>query len=144
MDTMPTGPVVRISRLSFVMLLACLTLPAIATAQFGHRLDGQWSGQWGPKDKPIRLLLNLDWDGKTITGVINPGPNAATVKTVTIDYSDPSAWVVKLEAERKDSSGKVIPITVNGRLENIGAYRRIFRGTWMEGNQKGDFVVTRN
>jgi hypothetical protein len=141
---MPTGPVVRISRLSFVMLLACLTLPAIATAQFGHRLDGQWSGQWGPKDKPIRLLLNLDWDGKTITGVINPGPNAATVKTVTIDYSDPSAWVVKLEAERKDSSGKVIPITVNGRLENIGAYRRIFRGTWMEGNQKGDFVVTRN
>ena len=93
---------------------------------------------------PRPLLLNLDWDGKNITGVINPGPNAATVKTVTIDYSDPSAWVVKLEAERKDASGKVVPITANGRLENIGGYRRVFRGTWMEGNQKGEFVVTRN
>ena len=46
-------------------------------AQFGHPLKGQWSGEWGPKDKPNRLLLDLDWDGKEITGVINPGPNAA-------------------------------------------------------------------
>jgi len=127
-----------------MMLLAWLVLPGAAVAQFGHRLEGAWSGQWGPKDKPTRLLLNLDWDGKTITGVINPGPNAATVKTVTIDYADPSAWVVKLEAERRDASGKVVPITANGRLENIGAYRRVFRGTWTEGNQKGEFVVTRN
>jgi hypothetical protein len=103
-----------------------------------------WSGQWGPRGKPNRLLLDLDWDGKTITGVINPGPNAATVRHVTIDPSDPSSWVVRLEAEGKDVSGKPVPITVEGRIENIGAYRRVFRGTWTQGREKGEFVVTRN
>ena len=127
-----------------LLLLACLALPAAALAQFGHPLDGQWSGNWGPRDKPNRLLLNLDWDGKTVRGEINPGPGAATVRKVSIDYADPSAWVVKMEAEGKDASGKVVPITVDGRLENIGAYRRVLRGTWTQGGQKGDFVVTRN
>jgi hypothetical protein len=51
---------------------------------------------------------------------------------------------VKLEAEGKDASGKAVPIVMDGRLENIGAYRRILRGTWMQGNQKGEFVLTRN
>jgi hypothetical protein len=126
---------------TFVMWLA---LPMSAAAQFGHPLDGLWSGQWGPRDKPIRLLLDLDWNGTSITGVINPGPNAATVRRVTFDYSDPSAWLVKLDAEGKDPAGSPIPIRVDGRLENIGAYRRVFRGTWTQGNQKGEFVVTRN
>jgi len=125
-------------------LLLSLALPATAAAQFGHPLDGVWSGQWGPQDRPNRLLLELDWDGKTITGVINPGPSAATVKSVTIDHSDPSSWTIRLEAEGRDASGKPVPIVVNGRLENIGAYRRVFRGTWTQGGRKGPFVVTRN
>jgi len=132
------------TRRRFGMLLAALALPVSAAAQFGHPLDGVWSGQWGPRDKPNRLLLDLDWDGTTIRGVINPGLNAATVKTVKIDHSDPSSWVVRLEAEGKDASGKPVPITVDGRLENIGAYRRVFRGTWTQGRDKGPFVVTRN
>lgn len=132
-------------RLRLVVLLAWLALlPAAAVAQFGHPLDGLWSGQWGPKDKPNRLLLDLDWDGKNITGVINPGSNAATVTSVIIDYSDPSSWVVKLAAEGKDASGRTVRITVDGRLENIGAYRRVFRGRWTQGRDKGEFVVTRN
>jgi len=128
----------------FAMALVWLTLAASASAQFGHPLDGLWSGQWGPRDKPNRLLLELDWDGKTITGVINPGPNAATVTSVKIDHSDPSSWVIRLEAEGKDASGRPMPIVVDGRLENIGAYRRVFRGTWTQGRDKGPFVVTRN
>jgi hypothetical protein len=133
-----------ITRCRLLALLAWLAMPAAALAQFGHPLDGQWSGQWGPKDKPTRVLLNLDWDGRNITGVINPGPNAAIVKSVTIDYSDRSSWVVKLEAEGKDAAGKVVPITVDGRLENIGSYRRVLRGMWTQGSQKGAFIVTRN
>lgn len=132
------------TRRRLIAMLTCLVLPVSPAAQFGHPLDGVWSGQWGPKDKPNRLLLDLDWDGKTITGVINPGPQAATVRRVTIDHSDPSTWLVRLDAEGKDVSGKAVPITVEGRLENIGAYRRVFRGTWIQGREKGEFVVTRN
>lgn len=125
-------------------LLCVLALPAALHAQFGHPLKGQWSGEWGPKDKPNRLLLNFEWDGKDITGVINPGPNAATVKSVVFDYSNPSAWGVKISAEGKDASGKPVAITVDGKLENIGAYMRHLHGTWTQGGQKGEFAVTRN
>jgi hypothetical protein len=57
-----------ITQFPVLMLLAWLALPAGPPAQFGHPLDGQWSGQWRPKDNPTRLLLNLDCDGRNITG----------------------------------------------------------------------------
>ena len=129
--------------LAVVALL--LTLPAIAIAQFGHPLKGQWSGEWGPKDSPNRLLLDITWDGKEIAGRINPGMETeGTIKKATFDYSNVDAWKVQLEGEAKDASGKVVPVRVDGTLENLGAYYRIFRGTWSQGGQKGDFYVTRN
>ena len=127
-----------------VAVVCVLALPLVAEAQFGHPLKGQWSGEWGPKDKPNRLLLNFEWDGKEITGAINPGPNAAVVKSVVFDYTNPSAWGVKITAEGKDASGKPLAITVDGKLENIGAYMRHLHGTWTQGGQKGEFAVTRN
>jgi len=133
------------SRALYVVALAIMLLaPSGAWAQFGHPLKGQWSGQWGSADSPKRLLLDLHWDGKDITGVINPGDEAATVKSVTFDYSNPAAWKVKLSAEGKDKAGKPVAISVDGTLENIGAYSKLFHGTWIEGGQKGDFTVTRN
>ena len=128
-----------------VVAVGCaLALPLVAEAQFGHPLKGQWSGEWGPKDKPNRLLLNFEWDGKEITGAINPGPNAAVVKSVVFDYTNPSAWGVKITAEGKNAAGALVPITVDAKLENIGAYTRHLHGTWTQGGQKGEFAVTRN
>jgi len=134
----------RAAFLQAVIVAAALALPAVAFAQFGHPMKGQWSGQWGPANSPNRLLLDLHWDGKEITGTINPGPEAATIKSVTFDYTDPSAWVVKMTAEGKDSSGKPVQISVDGKLENIGAYTKLFHGTWTQSGKKGDFTVTRN
>ena len=131
-------------KLRVAILTIALVLPIAAYAQFGHPLKGQWSGQWGPANNPNRLLLDLHWDGKEITGTINPGPEAATVKSVTFDYTDPSSWGVKLQAEGKDASGKAVQITVDGKLENIGAYMRLFHGTWTQAGRKGEFTVTRN
>jgi hypothetical protein len=128
-----------------VMVLAVLVAAGgQVAAQFGHPLKGQWSGGWGPKDAPKRLLLDLQWDGKAITGSVNPGDENATVKNVTFDYTDPAKWKVMLEAEGKDASGKPVKIVANGILENIGSYRRLFHGTWTEGAQKGEFTLTRN
>lgn len=127
-----------------LVIVCALALPVALSAQFGHPLKGQWSGEWGPKDKPNRLLLNFEWDGKEMTGVINPGPNAATVKSVVFDYSNPAAWGVKIMAEGKDASGKPVAITVDGKLENLGAYMKHLHGTWTQGGQTGEFAVTRN
>jgi hypothetical protein len=126
------------------VVIASAALSVAAWGQYGHPLKGQWSGQWGPANNSTRLLLDLNWDGKNVTGVINPGTTDAVVKSVTIDYTDPSVWVVKLQAEGKDESGKPVSISVDGKLENIGAYTRLFHGTWIQGGRKGEFAVTRN
>lgn len=138
---MPTRIHARLACLMFALLLAAATS---VSAQFGHPLKGQWSGAWSPANNSRRLLLDLHWDGKTITGSINPGEEAAVVQKVTIDYTDPSKWKVVLEALGKDATGKPLPIVANGTLENIGAYYRVFHGTWTEGSQKGEFTITRN
>jgi hypothetical protein len=38
----------------------------------------------------------------------------------------------------------VVPVRVDGTLENLGAYSKVFHGTWTQGTKKGDFTVTRN
>jgi hypothetical protein len=126
------------------LVAALLSVPGLALAQFGHPLKGQWSGEWGAKASPNRILLDLQWDGASITGTVNPGPNAARVTSVVFDYSNPSSWGVKLKAEGKDATGRPVLIDVDGKLENIGAYNRLFHGTWTQGGQKGEFTVTRN
>lgn len=130
--------------LGIVALSALLLSGSSAWAQFGHPLKGQWSGQWGPADNSKRLLLDLHWDGKAISGVVNPGSESATVTSVTFDYSNPTAWKIQLQAEGKDAAGKPVMISVEGTLENIGAYSKLFHGTWTENGQKGDFTLTRN
>jgi hypothetical protein len=131
-----------------VPVLLVLAALAVRTgsveAQFGHPLKGQWSGERTSRAQANRILLNLDWDGKDITGTINPGPSAATVTSVTFDYTNVSAWGVKITAEGKDAAGKPMAISIDGRLENLGAYRKLFHGTWVQGGQKGEFALTRN
>ena len=131
-------------QLVLVTVALVVILPAAAPAQFGHPLKGQWSGEWGPKNNPSRLLLDIDWDGKELTGKINPGSDGEGIlKKVTIDYSAVDSWKVQIEGEAKEG-GKVVPVRVDGTLENLGAYARAFHGTWTQGGRKGEFSVTRN
>jgi hypothetical protein len=116
-----------------VSVLAIVGLAAVASAQFGHPLKGSWSGDWGTNAQDRnRVLLDLDWDGRQITGTINPGPDAVPIRRATVDPSD---WSVRLEADG---------YLIEGQLDNLGAYARRFSGTWTENGVKGDFVVTRN
>ena len=133
------------SRRAWLLAMGSAVLaPVSALAQFGHPMKGQWSGTRTVAGQEGRVLLNLDWDGKAMTGVINPGANAATVKSVTFDYSKPAAWGVKISAEGKDESGQLVTIAIDGTLENLGAYVRHFHGTWTQGGRKGEFALTRN
>ena len=130
---------------ALIAVAALVAAPVVAAAQFGHPLKGQWSGERGSGGNAARLLLDFHWDGKELTGRINPGSDTeATVKKATFDYSKVDSWRVQLEAEGKDASGKPVQIRVDGTLENLGAYYRVFHGTWMQGNQKTNFTVTRN
>ncbi len=105
-------------------------------------MKGTWSGDWGTSpDRRTRILLELHWDGKAITGTINPGPKAVPLQKASLDAD---TWMVHLEADGKDASGKTLRYVVDGKLENIGAYQRVLSGTWTEGGTKGDFKLVRN
>jgi len=122
-------------------IVACLSLTATAFAQFGHPLKGTWLGDWGTsKDNRTHILMEIQWDGKELTGTINPGPNGVKLQKVTVD---PNTWAVHFEGEGKDKSGAAVKTVIDGKLENLGAYQRFITGTWTEGGRKGDFKVTR-
>ena len=130
----------KLSGLVSVLVLLAITGPAVA--QFGHPLKGSWSGDWGTsKEKRNRVLLDLNWDGKAVTGTINPGPDAVPLTTATLD---PTNWTVRFEANGKDSAANTVRYVIEGKLENLGSYHRVIAGTWSQGTQKGDFRVTRN
>ena len=123
----------RLPLLRVLTLTACVLAAAHALAQYGHPLKGSWSGDWGPnKDQRTRVLLQMEWDGKEISGAINPGPNALALTKASLD---PDTWQVHLEARG---------VVIDGTLENIGSARRVLSGVWTQAGQKGDFKLIRN
>ena len=126
----------------FASVLVVLGVAAAAFAQFGHPLKGSWSGDWGTNNSNRQhVVLNLNWDGKAISGVINPGANAVTLTTATLD---PSTWMVHFVGDGKDKNGATVHYVIDGKVENIGAFQRFITGTWTQGSEKGTFKITRN
>jgi hypothetical protein len=126
----------------FVCFLLVLGLSISAVAQEGHPLVGVWSGDWGPSaNHRNHITLMMSWDGKTISGLMNPGPDAVPIKVATLDSTK---WTVHIEADAKDSKGAVVRFIADGKLENIGSYNRTLTGTWSHGNVKGDFKIRRD
>ncbi|PYR87220.1 MAG: hypothetical protein DMG19_11230 [Acidobacteria bacterium] len=134
-----------------VCLVVGLLLVVPAFAQMGYPLKGSWSGDWWlKKGEENHILLDFDWDGKTLKGVLNPGIDNVALQKLSLEppaggvqrAMDP--WNLHFEADVTDASGRTIHYIVDGKLQNIGAYRKFVTGTWMGGNQKGEFRILRN
>lgn len=124
-----------LNRLHTIFRLAALVAAVSCLAQQGHPLTGTWSGDWGPTaTKRTQITLVLNWDGKNVTGLINPGPDAIPITSVFVDVSN---WTVRIAAESAHLSAE-------GKLEDLGSYHRTLTGTWQQGAVKGDFKVTRD
>jgi hypothetical protein len=132
----------RITGLRLVCVAACLGLAGLGVAQQGYPLSGTWSGDWGPSvTQRNQITVVMDWDGKRVFGLINPGPNSTPLAGVSLDVAN---WGVRIEADGKDQAGKPVHITAEGRLDDIGSYHRTIRGTWHQGEMSGDFKLTRD
>ena len=126
------------SRAFYLGLWACLGVFVAAYAQQGHPLSGTWSGHWGPTvTQRNQVTLVLNWDGKQVTGIINPGPDSIQIAGVFVDVT---TWTIRIEADTKDK----IHIAAEGRLEDIGSYHRTIAGTWRQDTVKGDFKIARD
>ena len=110
-------------------------------AQEGHPLKGSWLGEWaGNTVHGDNILLILDWDGKAITGMINPGTDNIPLKSGSLD---PNGWVVKLEADGKDKDGSAVRYVIEGKIENLELPNRSINGTWSSNKGRGAFTASR-
>jgi len=118
-----------------------LGLLASGGAQEGHPLKGSWLGEWsGNTDNGDNILLILDWDGKAITGMINPGTDNIPLTRASLD---PNGWAVKLEAEGKDKDGSAVRYVIEGKIENLELPNRSINGTWSSNKGRGAFMASR-
>jgi len=125
-----------------ICLVAGLVLAISGFAQEGHPLTGVWYGDWGPNATTRNhLTIQLQWDGKAVTGLVNPGPDSYPLKVVTLDSTK---WTVHIEADGKDEKGVPGKYVADGKLENIGSYNRTITGTWTAGTTKGTFKLKRD
>ena len=108
-------------------------------AQQGHPLTGTWTGDWGATStQRNHISLVLNWDGKNVTGLINPGPDSIPIASVLLNVD---SWTVRIEADTKDHKTH---ISAEGKLVDLGSYHRTIKGSWTQSGTKGDFKITRD
>src|SRR5947208_489785 len=117
------------ARLLRLCLLSVL-FAAPALAQEGHPSKGTWVGYWGPTATENRLMIVMDYDGKNLTGVVNPGANAVPIKLARLDITpgkppakpgDPvgePTFKMHIEADKKDAQDNSLSICVSWTMKN--------------------------
>jgi hypothetical protein len=128
-------------KLAVAVVCACVLITWPAAAQEGHPLKGSWLGTWtGNTTHDPDLVLVLNWDGKAITGTINPGTDNIAIKNASLN---PDGWVVHFEADAKDKSGRALTYVIDGKIENLHLPNRAVTGTWKNQKESGAFKMTR-
>jgi hypothetical protein len=135
------GTYMRAFTVILAMALTTLSATAPVVAQEGHPLKGSWLGTWaGNKSHSPDLVMVLNWDGKAITGMINPGTDNIPIKSATLN---PEGWVVHFEADAKDKAGTVLNYVIDGKIENLAVANRTVTGTWKNQKEGGAFKMGR-
>ena len=128
--------------LHLLWVVGVLTAGLSAFAQEGHPLTGTWSGDWGASPtQRAHLTLVMAWDGKNVTGTVNPGPDSMQLGSVYLDVTN---WTVRIEADTRDATGKAVHVSAEGKLEDISSPHRKITGSWQQGTVKGDFRLVRD
>jgi len=127
--------------LSFAAIVAALAIALPGQAQEGHPLKGSWIGVWeGNTTHDEFVLVVLDWNGREITGMINPGTDNIEITRAELDPED---WSVRIEADTEDSSGRSVDYVIEGNIHDLELPNRYLEGTWRSGDGRGHFEIRR-
>ena len=125
--------------LTGALLTLALALPG--QAQEGHPVKGSWIGVWeGNPTHDEFLLIILDWNGREISGMINPGTDNIEITSAELDPSD---WSVRIEADTEDANGRSVDYVLEGTIHDLELPNRYITGTWRNGNSNGDLEIRR-
>jgi hypothetical protein len=83
----------------------------------------------------------MDWDGATVTGIMNPGLRTSKIENTSLEASN---WQFHFESNYKDRAGVVSRVVIDAKIQDVTSPRRALVGTWTQGNQKGDFKAVRD
>jgi hypothetical protein len=127
----------RVKTVYLVCLAICMLVGVSALAQSGpDPLSGTWTGDWGPSPQDRNeVTVELKWDGKALTGTVNPGPNAIALLNSRFN---PKTGEVHMEADAKDRRGNSIHYIIEGKID-----KTTMSGSWNHDNRKGDFKITK-
>jgi hypothetical protein len=104
-----------------------LLFAAAAVAQEGFPLDGTWRGTVAePGGGQRTIVLVMQWDGKSVTGTVNPGRDGTDFTGGTLN---PEGWKFTLDV----GNAKNGPIRFEGVIQNLGSYDRLLVGKWTDG-----------
>jgi len=123
-------------RASLLAVCALLLTTGALAQKADDPLTGTWVGDWGPSASDRnQVTVELKWDGKTLSGTVNPGANAVTLEKTRFD---PKAGTVHFEADTKSRRGQPLHYVIDGKVE-----KDTLSGTWDHESRKGDFKITR-
>jgi hypothetical protein len=122
----------------FVLSILALSL-GLATSALAQSdpLSGTWKGDWGPSPGDRNeVTVELKWDGKALSGTVNPGPNAVALSKATFDSKTNA---VHFEADAKNRSGATVHFVIYGKVDG-----KTMTGSWSHDTRKGDFKITKS
>jgi hypothetical protein len=127
-----------------VVSAGMVTLPA----QEGHPLAGTWYGDYSTGNQKTDLTVVMKWDGKSVSGLINPGPASKPLTFVVLDITpgkpapqgqQSTTGIPPTFKVRFDVDG----MTFEGTIRNpVGGNRQLV-GTWKRAAQSGAFQIRR-
>src|SRR5260370_16651259 len=93
--------------------MLCLSLAGFRSA--ADASSGRWTGEWGPNAiERNRVLAELKYDGKVVTGSFNSGFGSATISKGTFNEK---TRVIHLEAEGRGRGSARIHYVIDGKLD---------------------------
>jgi uncharacterized protein (DUF2147 family) len=122
--------------------LACALMSLALTASVGAQqkaadpLSGTWAGDWGPSAADRnQVTVELKYDGKALSGTVNPGANAVALQKSTFDAK---TGAVHMEADSKNRKGDTVHFVIDGKVDGAS-----MSGSWNHDTRKGDFKITK-
>jgi hypothetical protein len=111
----------------------CLSIAGFLLA--ADTISGTWTGEWGPNTfERSQVVAQLKYDGKAVTGSINPGSNPVTISKGSFNEK---AGVIHLEAEGRGRDGARNHYVIDGKL-----VKGTITGTWKYDKGNGDFKIS--
>jgi hypothetical protein len=118
------------------LLFVSLVLTVSVFAQQPDPLTGTWRGDWGPSPRDRnQVTVALKWDGKALTGTVNPDSNPVQLQKSTFN---PGTGAIHMEAMAPGRGGSTYHYIIDGKVE-----KGTMTGSWNHDNVKGDFKITK-